>query len=347
MPDVGAQRSSLRGGLGPLARACLGAAVGFLIVNAAVGLTLFWIPGHRIDPVLGDVSQKGLFVRGTEGYCLTHINSLGLRAPEPAVAAKYPERILCVGDSFTLAYQVLDSQTYVLRMQTLLRSRGHDVEGVNAGILGASVADALFLGPELRRRYEPTRTVLQMGDHDFGPQATEPRANACWLEPSGRGWVARRAAPATGVSRTRDLIARYTPAAYWLSQRARSWGDGPPVDKELREEQAANASGADQRLVEWCLTSLKAEYGDDFVLLYSPAVDYAGDWRQPTVTERQVHEACDRLGVTFVDVRSVFWNDYSSTRQPLNGSPNTLPGTGHWNARGHALIAAELATVVD
>ena len=90
------------------------------------------------------------------------------------------------------------------------------------------------------------------------------------------------------------------------------------------------------------LVQLREVYGPGITILYVPQFDYFGDTTAQTDTERLVQRTASRLGVGFVDVRYALSRRYDQTRQPLNGFANTVPGTGHWNAAGHKVIAAEL-----
>ena len=44
-----------------------------------------------------------------------------------------------------------------------------------------------------------------------------------------------------------------------------------------------------------------------------------------------------------VDVTPALCARFAETHQPLHGFWNTVPGTGHLNAEGHAVVARQLA----
>ncbi len=52
-------------------------------------------------------------------------------------------RIVALGDSLTAGYGVLSQDAFPDRLEAALRKRGHDVDIVNAGVSGDTVADGL------------------------------------------------------------------------------------------------------------------------------------------------------------------------------------------------------------
>jgi hypothetical protein len=336
-----------RVGLFGFARAVAGALVALLVVNIVVACAVFRSPGRRIDPDFGGVQKPGLFVRGTEGFCVTHISSTGLRTVEPEVARSYPERIVFTGDSFTEAEQVMDQDTFVLLVQARLRSQGRKVVCVNAGISGANAASHLYLADAIKLNYAPTRTVLQLEDADFGPELLDP-GSSYWLSRADSTWIPRRADPTKGRTWLQDTLTK-VPAAYWLFQRwkrvqklAQSEGD-PGV---RGADGSAMQQKPDARVVDWVVREARAEYGPNLVILYAAHFDYSSDLTAGSYTEALVREMCVRHDVTYIDLRRPFAERYARTRQPLHGFSNTQPGLGHWNAIGHQVIAEQLLAVL-
>jgi acyl-CoA thioesterase-1 len=60
-----------------------------------------------------------------------------------AGAEARPMRIVALGDSLTAGYGVLSQESFPERLEAALVKRGHDVEIVNAGVSGDTVADGL------------------------------------------------------------------------------------------------------------------------------------------------------------------------------------------------------------
>jgi hypothetical protein len=323
-----------------------GALVGFLLLNLLVGIAVLRSPGRRMDPTWGDVMRPGTYVMGGEGYCITKLSSIGFRAPEPSAVRAWPERLLFLGDSYTEAFQMMDRDTYVMRVQEALRARGLRVACVNAGVSGQNAASYLYLAEALKTTYRPTRVVIQMGDGDFGSALLGARDRGYWLEPAGAGWIPRAAQIAAGTDRARDLLTR-APALYWLFQRwKKAAADTPPSDA-IPSDSDQSGDGPDTVPVDWVLRELRARYGADVAILWTPAFDYFDGANGPTQTETDVAENCARLGIGFIDTRRAFAAEYARTRQPLQGFSGTALGEGHWNAAAHALVAAELVRYLD
>ena len=61
--------------------------------------------------MLGRLLAPGLYVSGQEGFCVTHVNRLGMRNREIGPKRPGDYRILMLGDSYTEGFQVGDAQT--------------------------------------------------------------------------------------------------------------------------------------------------------------------------------------------------------------------------------------------
>jgi lysophospholipase L1-like esterase len=97
------------------------------------------------------------------------INSRGLRADREYPYEKPAEtkRIVSLGDSFTAGYEVDVEQTFSSVLERNLRSRGHDVEVINAGVSGYSTAEAcLYLERELLE-YDPDLVLISFFGNDL------------------------------------------------------------------------------------------------------------------------------------------------------------------------------------
>lgn len=97
------------------------------------------------------------------------INSRGLRSDVEYPYEK-PEgvvRIVSLGDSFTMGYEVEVEETFNAVLERELRERGHEVEVINAGVSGFSNAEqCLYLERELLR-YEPDIVLLSFFVNDL------------------------------------------------------------------------------------------------------------------------------------------------------------------------------------
>jgi hypothetical protein len=97
------------------------------------------------------------------------INAQGLRADRDYAYAKPPgvRRIVSLGDSFTIGYEVEVEETFSSVLERELRARGRDVEVLNAGVSGFSNAEALvYLERELLR-YAPDLVLVTFFENDL------------------------------------------------------------------------------------------------------------------------------------------------------------------------------------
>ena len=97
------------------------------------------------------------------------INAKGLRDPRDFPYEKPPgtARIVSLGDSFTMGYEVAFEETFSQVLEARLRAAGHRVEVLNAGVSGYSNAEALvYLERELLR-YEPDVVLLSFFGNDL------------------------------------------------------------------------------------------------------------------------------------------------------------------------------------
>jgi hypothetical protein len=308
-------------------------------MNLVTGVAVYKTPGRRIDQQFGDVMRSGILISGDEGYCITRIASTGLRAPEPEDAAVYSERILFIGDSYTQAIQVMDSDTYVGRVESALRANGRDAVCINAGMPGGTPAGYLNNAAGLVEIYAPTRVFIQVNDTDFDSNLTTPRTRGFWIERTGSTWTVKSAPIPEATQRLRDVVSDI-PVVYWLLKRY--WaGDGQIGEAQ---EETADSDEVDPELIDSVLTALREAYGSEVVVIYAAQIDHFDGDNEPTPMESAIEASCGRLGIDFVDVRQMLLDEYTATRQPLNGFANTIPGLGHYNSRGHAVIADALTS---
>ena len=125
---------------------------------------------NRFDPRVGWIKEpRASTRRHTAEFDVAYAtNSRGLREPE-SVGYETPagiQRVLMVGDSFTLGYTVAEDATIPALLEERLRAEGRAVEVINAGTEGWSTdQEVLWLDGE-GRRYRPDVVVLQMYEND-------------------------------------------------------------------------------------------------------------------------------------------------------------------------------------
>jgi hypothetical protein len=105
----------------------------------------------------------------------TAVNSKGLREAREVDYAK-PKgrmRIVCVGGSVTFGEGVARDATYEAWMQKNMRGRAYDVEVINAGKPGRTLAESAALLEGELLKYEPSLVVVSTQDGDSATAAAE------------------------------------------------------------------------------------------------------------------------------------------------------------------------------
>lgn len=154
---------------------------------------------YAADPELGQALRPGADVvfSTLEYRSRVRVNSLGLRGPEPEPGGR---RILALGDSFTMAAQVEEAESWPAQLQAALAERsGQQVQVFNAGVDGYGSFQELAVLRRLGRRLDVEAAVLAFYlGNDFrdnerhrrpGPRAElemDPAALAAWREQRAR-----------------------------------------------------------------------------------------------------------------------------------------------------------------
>ncbi|NNL67793.1 MAG: hypothetical protein HKP30_16210, partial [Myxococcales bacterium] len=97
------------------------------------------------------------------------INAKGLRDPRDFPYEKPPGtfRIVSLGDSFTMGYEVEVEETFSQVLESRLRAAGRRVEVLNAGVSGYSNAEALLYLERELLRYQPDVVMLSFFGNDL------------------------------------------------------------------------------------------------------------------------------------------------------------------------------------
>jgi len=104
-----------------------------------------------------------------DGQWRFQINSQGMRDDRDFEYDKPPgtKRIISLGDSFTIGYEVAADQTFSAVLEHELRTAGHNVEVLNAGVSGYSNAEACaYLERELLK-YQPDLVLVSFYSNDL------------------------------------------------------------------------------------------------------------------------------------------------------------------------------------
>jgi len=97
------------------------------------------------------------------------INAQGFRDDENYEYPKPPgrRRILVLGDSHTLGYEVRQSATFSKVLERRLREKGFDAQVLNTGVSGFGTAEELMFLEHEGMKYHPDAVVLAFFENDF------------------------------------------------------------------------------------------------------------------------------------------------------------------------------------
>jgi len=151
-----------------------------LLLEGIARIALDPPPPNALPGLLDNmVADDGLLWRNLPGYApeddLGPINSLGFRGRE--VSLEKPAgtmRILSLGESSTLGYRVRWDRTYSHLLEGELRSRGHQVQVLNAGVAAWTIVQSRrFLEAEIDR-LDPDLVLVYHEVNDFLPTVWRP-----------------------------------------------------------------------------------------------------------------------------------------------------------------------------
>jgi lysophospholipase L1-like esterase len=262
-----------------------------------------------------------------------HTNSLGLRGPE--IARTPPPgrtRILALGDSMTFGYYLEEPETWPARLEARLRADGADVEVVNGGSGGWSIASETLFLLERAHALEPRHVVVAFCANDIADLEREAPVYE----------IAKQAATSGGGSLRRAL---HTTAIHELHLRAavafRHWRERRlGVEHEPLTSVDVPAERADALWREYAgwLDRLRGALdvrGASLTLVYLPDV-YKLSRGLPADDEARLRALARERGLGFVSPLAAFEGrpEHELYHRPLDD---------HLNARGADLVARAVA----
>lgn len=341
-------------------KAIVAGIVSAVIWNLILG-AFFNIPlAYHHDPSLGWMPKPYSRQYSTdEGRALCLYNEFGFRGE--TIGARQPRewRIVAIGDSFTEAHQVDNAQTFVSRLQNLLRPKaraGTRVRVLNAGRDNTTPAYFVHSAARYKQIFQPDWVVILIHDGNWLKIADPERE--IYYRRAGDGFAIEQHWLWETMSPRRKLWAQWPgrdqPFFATLANRLKQMrATGPKNDAPSTAGAGAAPSAGPaspvldaatmQRAVSWTVEQLKAKY-PKLVLVHMPdGSTERNNLVPPTPTEQWLGEACRLYQVPLIAMRERIKRDYARSGKPPLGFSNTAPWQGHPNAHGHELIAAALA----
>ncbi len=179
---------------------------------------LFWRHDERLGWSL-EPGARGRY-RGPRPFPVEfdtaiEINALGLRGPEPAPRAEGELRVLVLGDSVVAGFEVEQHETFVARVEELLRRRfAQPISVINAGVRGYGTDQSLLWFRERGRALAPDLVVAVFSTNDFDDNLTLHRPR----RPFGKGAFALR--PSGALELVGVPVPRYPLCSAWVLDAA-------------------------------------------------------------------------------------------------------------------------------
>jgi len=307
-------------------------------------------PEFMVLHMIPEPARSGRFTVGRLATVRTrwHINNAGWNSSVDYAPAAERERpcVAVIGNSYVEGfYADVDSG--------LTAALARDLDGradvYNLGKSGVVMSQAVRVARYAEARFAPEVLVFVM---NHGSLASSLRNlgyriyNAQYLWEDG---VLRELAPSRYRPNRwlrplhRSAFLRYL---YLNAGAVRGFGairqEAVQQDDPLAEQRYEDERPLYEATARKLLATVQAEH-PDAVLLFVHDADRRrmvetgtrpAPLRQSTIWAR----ACDEAGVGYIDLTGAFWDDYDAHRAPLH-----YPDNYHWNRRGMAIVAHEIA----
>lgn len=300
---------------------------------------IFKSPVRVLDPVWGLVPpDHSCYRRGTEGFGLTcYFANSEIGTPYRGPAG---ESIVVLGDSYTEATQVGNSEKYVSVAENILRERGYNVDLHNMGDSGRTMADFLYLAPAINETYAPKIVVLQTNTFGLLDSVNPRRGNHFAVNADG-GIDLVHDDQATRKTVVRNLGLSSGLVTYFAFR----WDTvSTPRDEKANKRRLGGLASDSQIIAE--IKLLMAAYpNSEIVLLLMPDVPIinATDLTWVNPKDEALLKVLSQIGgLKVVFPVQEFRELYVQYRIFPRGFDNTLPNVGHLNRYGHIAVAEAL-----
>jgi GDSL-like Lipase/Acylhydrolase family len=194
---------------------------GELIVRVLFGRSINLFPRYHTAVTYGEYRMRRLrpntvfWHTSRDGHWKFQTDSQGFRAAEDYAYEKPPGsvRVLALGDSQTMGFEVRQNRTYSAVIARWLASRGIDAQSINAGVSGFSTAEELVFLENEGIKYDPDFVVLGFFANDF---ADNVKAGMFRLDDGKLVEMSKDYAPGVGIL---DLVNSLAPLR-WLSEHS-------------------------------------------------------------------------------------------------------------------------------
>ena len=353
----------VRNGLLALAALLVGLAASAALLEGGVLLVLgeqVRFPRHVVGAPFGlRINEPGAVYRhkSPDVEVWFRINRQGMRSDRDFAYEKRAGvlRIVSLGDSYTVGYEVDVEATFSAVLERELHRRGYEVEVLNAGVSGYSTAEACLVLERELFRYAPDLVLVSFSGNDLVDNARTGlfRLEGERLVPAAPGYV-----PGGPLG---DFLNR-NPLVNFLSERSNAFALAKEiattlVKRRMVEENLAHLAGGDggaagvasTLALERRLTAAIYERiyavsrarGIPLVIQSIPAPPLPGADRQLVELFPLDEFGVDRESLLFFPAKSVLDPEFGRSLLYHERSH------GHWTPLAHRLAGEELARLID
>lgn len=340
---------SLPHGVPPLRHWLIGLALSLALAWAAGAVFLDTVQPVAFDPQIGRyVAMPGTTSRTRgEGWASSNVGEHGIRGLPGGKLPAGP-KVVFWGDSFVEGVQVDDADRMAQVFTSLSHTAGLNLTGVGIGHGGDTLIDNIFKASDYASALGSVAlNVYFLGRiSDVLPDSPRPCRAAFYSTPEPH--LRRNDCPPS------DLALRFAPAlrslegasafaAYLKLQALRlRLASGPGGTKQAPDAKAEAQDLAP--LWDFLIAEVRRASPGPVLFLYAPNVPALTTGCVRTVdpdaaTAEAFAAACQRNGVVFLNLGTIFMTTFESTGRFQSGFFNSPPGTGHLNEDGHRLVA--------
>jgi hypothetical protein len=278
-----------------------------------------------------------------EGMATAHFLASGLRLTGNPQIQGAPS-VLIVGDSHVEAFQVADDQTMGSALERRLRAEGKAWNALQYGWSGADGPDYVYSAPMLLEKFPTEHIFLIMNDGDFRSLAGEEAR----LVEHDRTEVAEPLTPGTLPGRAPSYGGRL---ARKMKESGLVYGAALRFQMDLKPQFTEHKASAQEGMVaaapssedtiERIVRGLQQAYGDKLYILYTPSQPFSAD-AAAEPQERSLLTECEQKHMACRSLRTRMVHELLVNHNLVRGFPDSAPGVGHLNPRGHEIVADEL-----
>ncbi len=290
---------------------------------------------------LGVVARPGTIIEAREGFAVSHINSHYTRGAEFDIEDKSKQRVLVLGDSYSMAAQVSEEETFERVTESLFAGHGQsNVQVINAGQFGKGPAYYLSYGKGWADWLQPQFVVIQLNEGDFTSDFYDKGKDAYVKRSGNELSIALNPKKQSRFANLLPRLSILTRAEYIWQEHT---GSGKPASAKKKTPPSSFAEEA-----RWFMQQAKAAF-PHVAVVYVPTMDYHNEetLNELPLLEVSLREAAQAEGVPYVDMRPQYAQHYHETKQPCHGFNNTHLGSGHINGYGHRLLGEALYALLN